>query len=88
MTDPKGAPQVYVRDQITAMLLERQPGSTPADIQESLLIRHGQFCGQKFNLAGWVAVWFVEENQIKIYRPDGSLQTTQSVGHVSRKSAA
>lgn len=44
--------------------------STP---DESILISNGYFCGRKFVCDQLTAVWFVEENQVKIYSETGAL---------------
>ena len=38
-----------------------------SDINETALIRDGVYCGQRFVAGGLSAVWFFEENQVKIY---------------------
>ena len=40
---------------------------------ETTLIRDGYYCGNRFVLDDYQAVWFVEEDQIKFYGPDGGL---------------
>jgi hypothetical protein len=47
------------------------PDSTPL---ESILVRDGYYCGRRFDCDGMQAVWFVEENEIKFYGRDGSVQ--------------
>lgn len=46
------------------------------EVRESILIRQGFYCGRRFDFAGFRAVWFVEEDQVKIYRRDGALVAT------------
>ncbi|MCA9186671.1 MAG: hypothetical protein R3E01_28295 [Pirellulaceae bacterium] len=41
--------------------------------RETLLIREGTFCGHRFQLGDLQAVWFVEEDQIKFYGEDGTI---------------
>jgi hypothetical protein len=41
--------------------------------QETILIRNGAYCGRRFDTSRGHAVWFVEEEQIKFFRVDGSL---------------
>jgi hypothetical protein len=43
----------------------------PAQFRESILMREGHYCGRRFEAEGAHAVWFVEENQIKIVASDG-----------------
>ena len=40
---------------------------------ESLLIRNGHYCGQRFQSGPLTAVWFAEEDQIKFHAGDGRL---------------
>ena len=44
-----------------------------ARVDESLLIRSGTYCGHRFEKDGFRAVWFIEEEQIKLYGKDGQL---------------
>ncbi|TWU35681.1 hypothetical protein Q31b_51160 [Novipirellula aureliae] len=43
-------------------------------VSESMLIRDGFFCGRCFQANGFRAVWFMEEDELKIYADDGKLQ--------------
>ena len=43
------------------------------ELRETILIRDGNYCGRRFEAEGGVAVWFVEEGQIKFYGTDGSV---------------
>ena len=43
-------------------------GLSDGELRETILIRDGQYCGRRFEMAGASAIWFVEENEIKIYR--------------------
>ncbi len=42
--------------------------------RESMLIRDEFFCGRKFHAQHYTAVWFIEEDVLKIYRADDSLE--------------
>ena len=46
-------------------------------ICESILIRDGHYCGRRFDCAGCYAVWFIEENEVKLYDRQGALLDTQ-----------
>jgi hypothetical protein len=50
----------------------------PAELQfeESILIRNGFYCGRKFHFNKFSAVWFLEENQLKIFDEEGVLRST------------
>jgi hypothetical protein len=45
----------------------------PIELHETLLIRNGLFCGRKFQSAGHLVVWFIEEDEIKFFSPCGEL---------------
>ena len=48
--------------------------NVPTDeMQETILIRDGFYCGRRFRLNNFHAVWFIEENQLKFYGPDGGI---------------
>jgi hypothetical protein len=40
-------------------------------IRESILIRQGLYCGRRFETAGGYAIWFAEENQVKVFQDGG-----------------
>ncbi len=42
--------------------------------RESMLIRDEFFCGRKFHAQHYTAVWFIEEDVLKIHHADGSLE--------------
>ena len=46
----------------------------PDQFRESILMHGGHYCGRRFEAAGAHAVWFVEENQIKVVTNDGRAQ--------------
>ena len=54
-----------------------------ANVVESLLLRDGVYCGHCFRRAGYQVIWFVEENQIKLFGPDGSLIRTASIEEIT-----
>ncbi|MEM7316430.1 MAG: hypothetical protein AAF497_25125 [Planctomycetota bacterium] len=59
-----------IRQHISLALL--QFGADPAlPLKESLLIREGIYCGQRFKRGAYQAVWFVDEDQIKFSGPNG-----------------
>ena len=43
----------------------------PEQFRESILMHAGHYCGRRFEAAGAHAVWFLEENQIKVVASDG-----------------
>lgn len=51
-----------------------EAGIAPPAIQsEALLCRNGYVVGRQFNFDGARAVWFLDEERIKIYRGDGTV---------------
>ena len=48
-----------------------QESSLP--LREAVLIRDGHYCGHRFSRGELSAVWFFEEDQIKIYGRDRKL---------------
>ncbi|QEG41061.1 hypothetical protein [Roseimaritima ulvae] len=61
-----------VRQTLRAWYQEQQP-EAPWEVAESIMIRDGFYCGRNFRFGTLRAVWFVEEEQVKIYQADGSL---------------
>jgi hypothetical protein len=51
----------------------RQHGIGLVDMRETILIREGCYCGRRFESNDGYAVWFCEENQLKIYNAHGIL---------------
>lgn len=47
-------------------------------IRETLLIRDGFYCGRKFSLEGYSLIWFVEEDQIKVFDKENALLLSTS----------
>lgn len=46
---------------------------TEAGIEETILIRDGFYCGRRFTVAQAHAIWFCEEDQLKLYGADGAV---------------
>lgn len=42
-------------------------------VREAILIRDDYFCGRHFYTQDHHGIWFVEEDELKIYRNDGTL---------------
>lgn len=40
-------------------------------LRQSLLIRDGNYCGRRFEADGGHALWFFEEDQVKVFGADG-----------------
>jgi hypothetical protein len=43
------------------------------ELRETILIRDGSYCGRRFENDHATAIWFVEEDQLKVYHADGSV---------------
>ena len=52
---------------LIADALARVTGDGAESIRESILIRDGLYCGRRFETSAGYAIWFVEENQVKIF---------------------
>jgi len=61
-----------VRQRVSEVFAELQL-EEPDQYRETILIRGGNYCGRRFEVLGGHAIWFVEENQLKFYGPDGGL---------------
>ena len=62
----------YVRGLVAHALLS-QSGPEDTALEESIVIRHGVYCGRRFRAAGGYAIWFIEENQVKVFEDGGKL---------------
>jgi hypothetical protein len=62
----------FVR-RLVASALPRHCRPEEAAIEESIMIRQGVYCGRRFQTAGGYAIWFVEENQVKVFEDGGRL---------------
>lgn len=61
-----------VRERISQWLAANGLPTTD-NIAESILIRDGFYCGRRFKIEQCTAVWFTEDDQIKIYDADNHL---------------
>lgn len=69
-------------------IFQQNGAASDTDLCESLLIRDGYFCGRRFEMDGFCAVWFVEEDELKIYDRDGKVLVANDVETIRRKKAA
>ena len=76
-----------IRRQVRQIFQERG-ALEGAEMCESLLIRGGFFCGRRFEMDGFCAVWFVEEDELKIYDRDGKVLLSDDVEIIRRRAAA
>jgi hypothetical protein len=44
-----------------------------SELRETILIRDGGYCGRRFETDEACAIWFLEEDQLKVYHSDGTL---------------
>jgi hypothetical protein len=59
--------------------VQQRTGVAADEIQETMLIRQGCYCGKRLSTQGYSGIWFVEEGQIKLLGPDGHSFGTLSV---------
>lgn len=59
--------------QLVAEAFARANMPQPTEFSESILIKSGNYCGRRFAGEGGHAIWFVEENQLKLYNAEGKL---------------
>jgi hypothetical protein len=65
-------PTVAVRSRVKD-IFEEMGARVDQAVDEAILIKNGHYCGRRFLCDGVQVVWFVEENQLKLYDRDGSL---------------
>ncbi len=53
-------------------------------MSEHILVRHDVYCGRRLLADGLQAIWFIEEDQIKIHGKDGSVVRVMSVEDAMR----
>lgn len=57
-------------------------------LRETILIRNDFFCGRQFYLRNHHAIWFIEEDQLKIYGTDREVAATFDSQQISAAAAA
>ena len=71
---------IYPADRIRKAFREfvatNQSGASDSDeiMLETTLVRDGMYCGRRFALDGFNLVYFAEEQQIKLYGPEGGIE--------------
>ena len=69
--------------------LRRHGADMEAAPRETLLIRDGAYCGHRYKLGSHQAVWFIEEDEVKFYGPEGGvLETVNPTHSLSHRDAA
>jgi hypothetical protein len=84
-------PYPHLTDEVrrhTRRQLEELGAAPGAEIVETILIRDGYYCGRRFECDGYSAVWFVDENELKIHERDGRVHAAFSVDDLIRERAA
>ena len=64
-----------VRDCLNCWLQDQDNDDENGELilRESILIRNEFFCGRQFHSRHHRAIWFIEEDELKIYGPDREL---------------
>ena len=62
--------------------------SKDTSLCETVLVRDGVYCGHRFSCDDFSAVWFFEENQIKVYDHDRKLLRVETLGEEALRRAA
>ncbi|MBC8868661.1 MAG: hypothetical protein H8E44_04555 [Planctomycetes bacterium] len=60
--------------------------NSPIEVSENILIRGETYCGRRFQCGELEAIWFVEEDEIKIYGGNGALVCVMSSDDALRQS--
>lgn len=55
-----------------------------AIVRETILIRQEFYCGRRFHTTTHYAVWFIEEDELKIFRKDGQLACVLSSDQINQ----
>ena len=61
-----------IRDLVRSKF-QRLGATASEQLSQTLMIQASRFCGHRFHQGQYQAVWFVEEDQIKFYGPEGQL---------------
>jgi len=69
-------PTDKIRNKLREVVSQRLTSSADTTIFETTLIRGGMYCGRRFSLLGFSVIYFVEEEQIKVFAPSGELERT------------
>jgi len=72
MPDPIQRARLYVQSTFSQMRVTDE-------IAETALIRDGAYCGHRFSAGNLSAVWFFEENEVKIYDDQRKLLRVDSL---------
>lgn len=64
-----------VRTALRKWITDRHPAQDDSGkpVSEAMLIRGGYFCGRRFRFQLYHAIWFLEEDEVKILSPEGEV---------------
>lgn len=74
-----------VRDQVQSTLTRLGADDTPP--HETILIRDGMYCGRRFYRDEFMAVWFIEEGEIKFFDQAGAVAAVEKLASHERIAA-
>ncbi|TWT66117.1 hypothetical protein [Allorhodopirellula solitaria] len=55
------------------------------DLHDSIFINNGFYCGRKFRCEQFSAIWFAEEDQLKIHDTDGACLVSWNAAEMSEQ---
>ncbi|MFP6674226.1 MAG: hypothetical protein VB878_04035 [Pirellulaceae bacterium] len=67
-----------VRQQVHIQLIQLG-ASEEGVLEETILIRDGMYCGRRFFLDDFMAIWFIEEGELKFFDPSGAVAAVEQV---------
>lgn len=76
-----------VRNAVRRHFLE-QGAEVGFQLNEHILLRHDVYCGRRFFAGGLQAIWFVEEDQLKLHARDGTVANVISSAEAARSTKA
>jgi hypothetical protein len=68
-----------VRQLVTDVFLNQLGAKCGQKVRETMLIRNGNYCGHKFHMGPFQAVWFIEEDELKFSGAEGQTVRTITV---------
>lgn len=72
-----------VRNAVRGHFLE-QGADVDFQLKEHILLRNDVYCGRRFLAEGLQAIWFVEEDQLKLHARDGTVAKVMSSAEAAR----
>lgn len=79
-----------VRTALRKWISDRHPDQGDCDrpLSEAMLIREGFFCGRRFRFQLYHAVWFMEEDEVKIQSLQGEVVTRLATSDIDALATA